>query len=227
MQSSNQAIKQSSNQAIKQSKRSVKAFTRLSSALVMGMALLASGQVFATFYDSRSNIGSAADFTDGNKWSTVPGCPGGAPVGVAITPASTDFFDICSGNSLTLAATDVVNFGILLFDATGGWGGGVLKFSSGNKEIRNFNSSLAPIALNIASMTTGDTINISMLAVTFSSVTGGSLTCGGTAYTAGTSITGGTTCTVTVVAAPPAISAPIGIDFNKPAKVFTTEIKVK
>jgi hypothetical protein len=221
---------QSSNQAIKQSKSSVKTFTRLSSALVMGMALLASGQAFATGYSYRSlsNIASAADFTDGTKW-TMGGC-GGAAVGSTITPASVDFFTLCAGNSLTLAVTDVVNFMLLEFDPTGIWAGGVLKFSSGNKIIVNFNSPLAPIALNISSMATGDTITIhaaSSSTVTFSSVTGGSLSCGGTAYTAGNPIAAGTTCTVTVVAAPPAVSAPLDFDFNKSSKVFTTDVKVK
>ncbi|MDD2814517.1 MAG: hypothetical protein PHP00_02120 [Thiotrichaceae bacterium] len=151
-----------------------------------------------------------------------------AAVGGTITPAAADFFGICAGTSLTPAATDVFTGGTLAFDPVGGiWGGGVLKFSSGNKFIMNGNSSLASIALNISSMTTGDTITISANAVTFSSVTGGSLSCGGTAYTAGNAITTGTICTVTVVAAPPAVSAPLDFDFNKPAKVFATEVKVK
>ncbi|MEY3219162.1 MAG: hypothetical protein RIT27_519 [Pseudomonadota bacterium] len=183
---------------------------------------MASGQALASSYFSANNI-TGADLTDGTKWSSI-GC-GGAIGSGTISMGSGDIMGICSGKYLALSATDTVTAGTLMF---GGWNGSVLKFNSGNKTIVNRNSSLASIALNVSSMTTGNTITISASMggqnVTFSSVTGGSLACPtGTPYTAGTAITAGTTCTVTVT---PPTPAPIDFSFNKQVETFATEIEI-
>ncbi len=201
--------------------------------MACGLALLVSGQVFATNYYSLSNIGSANDFTLGSKWTTSS-CGGGA-VGGTITPSAGDYFDICAGYSLTLAATDVVNFAAIRFNASTTWtASGVLKFSSGNKFIQSYNSSLSAIALNVSSMTIGNTITIvsgpssAYKSITFSSVTGGSLSCVGgssvTTYIPGNPISPGTTCTVAAAAVNNSVSAPIFSTKEKPA-VFSEEVK--
>jgi len=186
-----------------------------------------SGQASATIYTSLTNISSASDFTDATKWA-VSTCSSAsvASSGGTIVPTATDYFVICNGYSLTFPTAYTINFGRLTFNTSGTWNSGVLKFGAGNKEIRNLNSSLSSIALDVSNMTTGNTISIISTGspITFSSVTGGSLDCPvGTPYTAGNPISVGTACTVTAAPPPPAVSAPI-LDL-KPAQVFATEVE--
>jgi len=180
--------------------------------MVCGLALLASGQALAAAnYASLSSITSADDFKLGSKWTAAGPCGNTTAVGGTITPVAGDYFNICDGHSLTLAVTDVVNFGVLGFAPFGTWtASGVLKFSSGDKTIGNLNSSLAAIALNVSSMTTGDKITIfgitgvtAFKSVTFSGVTGGTLSCTNP-FTAGSPLATETVCTVTVTPPPTA-----------------------
>jgi hypothetical protein len=195
--------------------------------MACGLALLASGQVFATDFFSATATILDADLANSNKWAN--GCAGGTPGVPNTPPTSSDKILVCSGHSLNLSSAATVNAGTLTFGLSGTWGGTGLKFGAGNKRIQNYNSSLPTIALNISSMITGNQITITPNnSIVFSSVTGGSLTCtpaGGSAasYTAGTPIAADTTCTV-AAAPPPTVSAPIFSTQEKPA-VFSEEVK--
>jgi len=195
---------------------------------------LASGQAFAAVYYSLSDIADA-DLADGTKWSSA--CGGSAGTGT-ITLTNSDIAFICSGHSLNLSGNVVLNLYRLIFDSgtpAGTWGGSGLQFGAGSNRIVNTNSSLPTIALNLSSMSSGNTILItgggSNSPVTFSSVTptNKGLRCGGVDYTPGNSIAAGITCTVVNVTPPPpppppAVSAPIFSTKEKPA-VFSEEVK--
>ncbi len=202
--------------------------------MACGLALLASGQAFATNYYSTGAAGTFigdGDLTSGTKWFTDGCTSASTPAPSTISMGSGDIVYICGGHSLNLSAAVTFNAGTLFFNnplPVGTWGGNGLKFGAGNKKIYNQNSSLPSIALNVSSMTTGNTITIAVAMaeqpVTFSSVTGGSLVCGGNPYTVGNPIAVGTTCTVTVSPPPPTVSAPIFSTQEKPA-VFSEEVK--
>jgi hypothetical protein len=201
--------------------------------MACGLALLASGQALAlTVYISASPTIVDADLTDNTKWTAAPcGGPGGTAGTITMTNA--DIINICPGHSLNLTSATVAA-GSLTFGSgapAGTWGGTLLKFGAGNKTISNYNASLPTIALNISSMTAGNTFWIDGFGnpVTFSTVTGGTLSCtpaGGTAsaYTPGTAIAPDTTCAV--VAGGGAVSAPIDLNMNKPVESYSTEIKL-
>jgi len=159
--------------------------------------------------------------------------------GTTFAITATDIVRVCAGHSLNLtSATFSAN--TLVFDSAstpggerGTWGGTLLKFGAGNKQIANYNPSLPSIALNISSMTTGDTIYTDRYGypIIFSSVTGGSLSCTSTggsavAYNPGDEITANITCTVTVGgdSSSGAVSAPIFSIQEKPA-IFSEEVK--
>jgi len=190
------------------------------------LALLASGQAFATDYVSKSTPIVDADLTNGTKWATGGSCAGSA-VGGTIAMASTDTLTVCGGHSLNLTTAATLNVGLLLFDG-GAWGGtGGLKFGTGNKTLVNMSGGLLTItSLSLSAMTTGNTITITMDPVIFTSVTDKSLECpSGTAYTGGTTqIPAMATCTVGAVVVPPSVSAPIFSTKEKPA-VFSEEVK--
>ena len=203
--------------------------------MACGLALLASGQSFATDYYSTGNIVDG-DLTNGTKWMlNSPLCGAGGTAGTGtIAMGVTDFLIVCPGHSLNTGAT--LTAGKLVFDGTGAggaWGGTALKFSAAsNKQIFNSNTSLSSIALDISSMTNGNAITIAAMGepVTFSGVTGGSLSCtpvGGTAaaYTPGNPIAAGTSCIVTVTGGGGGtVSAPIFSTKEKSA-VFSEEVK--
>jgi len=189
------------------------------------LALLASGQAFATDYVSKSTPIVDADLTNGTKWATGGSCAGSA-VGGTIAMASTDTLTVCGGHSLNLTTAATLNVGLLLFDG-GAWGGSVLRFSAGNKVLVNMSGATLTItSLSLSAMTTGNTITITMDPVIFTSVTDKSLECpSGTAYTGGTTqIPAMATCTVGAVVVPPSVSAPIFSTKEKPA-VFSEEVK--
>ena len=199
--------------------------------MACGLALLASGQAFATEYYSAGNIGDG-DLTNGTKWvlgSTSCGS-GGTPGTGTIAMVAADLLIVCPGHSLNLTTAATVAADMLIFEPGtpgGAWGGVRLKFStSSTKRIINNNASLSSIALDISSMTDGDEITIASMglgqSVTFSGITGGSLSCA-TSYPA--TITVGTVCTVTVVTGGGGtVSAPIFSTKEKPA-VFSEEVK--
>jgi len=205
--------------------------------MACGLALLASGQAFAVpvEYYSTGAAGTTigdADLINTAKWVAGAMNCGSGTAGTGTMPmAATDWLIVCPGHSLNLTAA-TVTAGTLVFDTTGAWGGTKLKFSPAiNKQIINNNASLSSIALDISSMTTGNAITIGATGqpVTFSGVTGGSLSCtpiGGTAaaYTPGNPIAVGTSCAVTVVVVNNSVSAPIFSTKEKPA-VFSEEVK--
>ncbi|MEY3219196.1 MAG: hypothetical protein RIT27_553 [Pseudomonadota bacterium] len=81
--------------------------------MVCGLALLASGQIFAASYESIAT--SLSNFTDGAKWAVTGAttCAGGTAVGTTITPTTSDLFVICPGHTLTLDADYTLNVGVL------------------------------------------------------------------------------------------------------------------
>ena len=197
--------------------------------MACGLALLASGQAFATTYYSGATPIVDADLTNGTKWKS--GACGGAAGTGTISMTNADIVIVCNGHSLNLSSATVSAGKITFISGTpqATWGGTLLKFGAGSKVIENYNSSLPTIALNISNMIAANTIYISSFggnSVTFSSVTGRSLECpAGTPYTGGTTpIAAGTTCVVGAVTVTPSVSAPIFSTKEKPA-VFSEEVK--
>jgi len=196
--------------------------------MACGLALLASGQAFAVDYYSKSSIVDA-DLANPAKWNTDMCDPGGTPAtGTTISLGNLDLIYVCPNHSVTLTGATFAVGKLMFSDTTTTWGGGTLKFSTGDKKISNENPSLPQIALNISSMTTGDQIIIDggTNSITFSGVTGGTLDCGGP-YTPGDSISPWTACTVTVTGGGGGggtVSAPIFSTKEKPA-VFSEEVK--
>ncbi len=201
--------------------------------MACGLALLASGQAFATTYYSGATPIVDADLTNGTKWKS--GACGGAAGTGTISMTNADIVIVCNGHSLNLSSATVSAGKITFISGTpqATWGGTLLKFGAGSKVIENYNSSLPTIALNISNMIAANTIYISSFggnSVTFSSVTGRSLECpAGTPYTAGNPIAANTSCVVGAVVGGGgggggATSAPIFSTQEKPA-VFSEEVK--
>jgi len=198
--------------------------------MACGLALLASGQAFATEYYSVGIPIVDGDLTNGTKWmldSMLCGTGGTAGTGT-IAMAAADSLIVCPGHSLNTGAT--LTAGKLVFDgvgAGGAWGGTALKFDAGNKWIVNSRTGVT-ITINrleLSAMATGNTILIKTNPVKFADVTGRSLECpAGTAYTLGDPIAANTTCTVGAVVVTNSVSAPIFSTKEKPA-VFSEEVK--
>jgi len=201
--------------------------------MACGLALLASGQAFAGTYSSNGNIVDA-DLSSPNNWRD-DGCGGSSvPTSISLTGAAADSIAICATHSLSLSTGVTLEATTLVIAGTwaGTGTGSGIKFSAGNKFIRNFSmGTLTITSLDLSLMALGDEIQFTgSNPVIFTSVAGGkSLSCtpsGGTAatYTAGNAIAAITSCIVAVAAVNNSVSAPIFSTKEKPA-VFSEEVK--
>jgi len=211
-------------------------FTLIKS-MACGLALLASGQAFATKYSSNANI-TAADLASSSTNWLDDNCGGTfASTNVDVTDG---ILQICAGHTLTLSTADTLNAYSIMFNS-GSWAGSGLKFgpvgTGSQKRIMNQSGSAMTITtLDLSAMDIGDTITIFEAAfsglgktVTFTNVVGGkSLSCtpsGGSATPySGTALAVGTVCEVVAAAVNNSVSAPIFSTKEKPA-VFSEEVK--
>jgi len=194
--------------------------------MACGLALLASGQVFAAYY-SRGDI-SDGDLTFGPSWNG-PGQCAHPQLSGAISLVQADIVSMCSNHNIYLN-TIVFSAGTLWF-VTGATGtiSGTVKFSSGNKVIGVRTASV--FDLDISLMSINDTIYVQLGNVTFNTVstgTGKKLQCpSGTDYVAGNPIGVGITCKVVSTSSTPPTSAPIDLHFSKQVESYSTEIELK
>ena len=193
--------------------------------MACGLALLASGQAFASEYFSTSNIVDA-DLASPANWFD-DGCAGSnIPASISLTGASMDRITICAGHSLDLS-TATLNATLRILGTWGVTGTGI-KFGAGNKAIHNFSGATITIpSLNLSLMAAGATIGFNGTdPMIFTNVTGKSLECpSGTPYNGGTTqIASPKTCTVVAAAVNNSVSAPIFSTKEKPA-VFSEEVK--
>lgn len=194
---------------------------------ICGLMLGANGQVFAHYF-SAQNITGTTDLTNSSKWGQPNTCGDSVGTGT-FTMLSTLELYMCPGHTLTLSSSDIVSALGVDFSATGSFSG-TLKFNAGNKIMHNSNPTLPSIALDLSAMSINNTISIlSSQSVTFSSVTGGNLSCSippapAVSYTSG-ALAVGSVCTVTAVNG--TVSAPIDLNFSKTPETYSTEIKSK
>jgi len=205
--------------------------------MACGLALLASGQAFATKYSSNTDI-TAADLDSSSTNWLDDNCGGTfASTNVDVTDG---ILQICAGHTLTLSTDDTLNAYSIMFN-TGSWAGSGLKFgpvgTGFDKMIMNQSGAAMTIAsLDLSAMDIGNKITFTEQAmsglgktVTFTNVVGKSLSCtpsGGSAaaYSPGTPIAVGTICAVVAAAVNNSVSAPIFSTKEKPA-VFSEEVK--
>ena len=205
--------------------------------MACGLALLASGQAFATKYSSNTDI-TAADLDSSSTNWLDDNCGGTfASTNVDVTDG---ILQICAGHTLTLSTDDTLNAYSIMFN-TGSWAGSGLKFgpvgTGFDKMIMNQSGAAMTIAsLDLSAMDIGNKITFTEQAmsglgktVTFTNVVGGkSLSCtpsGGTAAPySGTALAVGTVCAVVAATVNNSVSAPIFSTKEKPA-VFSEEVK--